>query len=267
MSRQHYDDTFGLKPPQYYERYFVPVIGKPVALDLLDRAALQPGENVLDVACGTGIVACLALQKVGDTGSVTGLDINAGMLTVARSTHPNTIEWHEAGADKMPFSDGTFDVVFCQMGLQFMEDRPAALKEMYRVLNPGGRVILNMPGPACRVFQIMAEELEYSISPEAKGFVYRVFCLNETDKIRQLLLDAGFHTPDLRADYKVLSLPAPEEFLWQYIQSTPLAGVLADADRPAKESLEQRVVKQWEKFVNGGSFSCKQRMVTASARK
>lgn len=267
MSKQHYDETFGSKPPQNYERFFVPAIGEPVARDILAKAALQPGERVLDVACGTGIVARLALQKVGDTGTVTGLDINPGMLAVARSIVPESIELHEAGAEDMPFADESFDVVICQMGLQFMEDRPAALKEMHRVLVPGGRLILNMPGPAGRVFEIMAEAMERHVSPEAKGFVNHVFCLNDTGEIRQLISDAGFRDPDVEADDKMLSLPAPKDFLWQYIRSTPMVGVLADADESAKASLEEEVVGQWQEFVNGGTFGYAQRLVTARARK
>lgn len=268
MSKQHYDETYGTKPPQNYERFFVPAIGEPVAKDLIRKAELQPGERVLDVACGTGIIARLSLQQVGETGSVTGLDINPGMLAVARSvTQDSSIEWHEASAEDMPFPDDSFDVVICQLGIQFMEDRSAALQEMYRILVPGGRMLLNVPGPAGEPFVIFAEAMGKNISPEAEEFANHVFVLNDTGEIRQLINEAGFNNIDVQAKKKMLSLPAPKDFLWQYVHSTPLVGVLAEADEEAKALLEKEVVGQWQDFVDDGAFMYKQRLVTASARK
>src|SRR5919202_168929 len=91
--------------PENYERYFVPAIGAPLAAELLDVAALRPGERVLDIACGTGIVTRLAAERVGADGAVAGVDINPGMLGVARSAGPPElgIDWHEAGAEALPF--------------------------------------------------------------------------------------------------------------------------------------------------------------------
>jgi SAM-dependent methyltransferase len=96
--------------PEDYERYFVPAIGQPLANALADIAAVRPGQRVLDVACGTGIAARVAAQRVGHDGLVAGADINPGMLAVARSTPPGglPITWHEAAADALPFPDGTF---------------------------------------------------------------------------------------------------------------------------------------------------------------
>ena len=124
MAEQHFGKAYSGNPTANYERFFVPAIGAHLATDLLRLAALRPGERVLDVACGTGVVARLASQQVGDTGAVAGLDVNAGMLAVARSaTRPGMpIEWHEASAEAMPLPDASFDVVLCQMGLQFVPD-------------------------------------------------------------------------------------------------------------------------------------------------
>ncbi|NIX00730.1 MAG: methyltransferase domain-containing protein, partial [Phycisphaerae bacterium] len=141
MPRQHFGRAYGGNAPENYERYFVPAIGAPVADDLIEVAALRPDERVLDVACGTGVVTGMASELVGDGGVVAGLDVNPGMLAVARATTPSdaTIEWHEASAEAMPFPDGSFDAVLCQMGIQFIPDKDAALSEMRRVLAPGGR--------------------------------------------------------------------------------------------------------------------------------
>jgi SAM-dependent methyltransferase len=147
MTHQMSYETYSGGPAANYERYFVPAIGAPVAHDLIELAELRPGEHVLDVACGTGVVTRLAAEQVGG-GAVAGVDINPGMLQVARNVAGDTaIEWHEASAEALPLGDATFDVALCQMGLQFFPDRPGALREMRRVLRPGGRVVINVPGP------------------------------------------------------------------------------------------------------------------------
>src|SRR5688572_9319139 len=159
VTQQRYDRACGGIETEDYERYFVPAIGAPLAADLIDMAALRPGERVLDVACGTGIVARLAAERVGTTGSVAGLDINPGMLAVARSVAPPAvpIEWHEASAESMPLPDEAFDVVIFQMGLQFVLDKRAALREMRRVLAHGGRMGVNKSGHMTPFVTIMAE--------------------------------------------------------------------------------------------------------------
>lgn len=110
-----------------YEANLVPVVFVPWAKDLLARAKLRPGEGVLDVACGTGIVARMATVHVGPGGRVTGADLNPGTLKVARARAVGTgaaIEWREADAGDLPFAGRSFDTVFCQQGLQFFRDRP-----------------------------------------------------------------------------------------------------------------------------------------------
>ena len=99
--------------PELYERYLVPAVTAVWAADLIERAGLQAGQRVLDVACGSGIVTRLAAAQVGETGRVAGLDINAGMLEMARSLQPDTgasIEWHHNDVVAMPFPVGAFDV-------------------------------------------------------------------------------------------------------------------------------------------------------------
>ena len=165
-----------------YERFFVPAISMPLALDLIDSAALRPGERVLDVACGTGVIARLAAERVGTTGTVTGLDLNPGMLAVARSVTPatSTIAWREASADAMPVPDRSFDVALCQLGLQFVPDKRAALRELRRVLVPGGRLLLNVPGPTPPFFAVVEHALARHIGPQAAAFVRVVFSLHDS---------------------------------------------------------------------------------------
>src|SRR5690349_10875761 len=125
--------------PEVYERELVPAVFGAWAPILVDLARPRLGERVVDIACGTGIIARVAAVKVGPTGAVAGIDLNPGMLAVARSLKTTndaaSVQWHEASADRLPLSDGSFDIAYCQLGLQFFADRPAALREMRRVLS------------------------------------------------------------------------------------------------------------------------------------
>ena len=264
-----YTTTYEGSPPENYERYFVPAIGEPVARDLIDRAALRVGERVLDVACGTGIVTRLAAEQVGATGTTTGLDVNPGMLAVARSvTAPEvSIDWQEASAEAMPLPDDVFDVVLCQMGLQFMADKAAALSEMRRVLAPGGRIILSAPGPTPPPLRVMAEALGAHIGPEVAGFVHAVFSLDDPDELHKLLDAAGFTDVVVDRHLKTLRVPPPRDFLWQYVGSTPMAEAVAQIGDDARAALEQHMVTGCEPFVDHGALVIEVRMLTGIARR
>jgi len=126
-----------------YERYLVPVFMDPWAADLIDAVEVAPGQRVLDIACGTGVVTRHAAARVGSGGEVTAVEVNPGMLAVARAAAagmPAPIRWHEAGAEQLPLADASIDVVLCQQGLQFFYDPAAALAEMRRIARPGGRL-------------------------------------------------------------------------------------------------------------------------------
>lgn len=122
-----------------YEDLFVEALFGEWAPRVMDAARAQPGERVLDVACGTGVLAREAAVRVGQSGSVTGLDAGAGMLAVAERIEPG-IAWRQGIAEELPFGDDSFDVVVCQFGLMFFSEQRQALREMQRVLKPEGRL-------------------------------------------------------------------------------------------------------------------------------
>ena len=268
MAQQDFAQSLSANAPENYERFFVPAIGRPLANDLIEIAALHAGERVLDVGCGTGVVTRLAAEQVSPGGAVVGVDINPGMLAVARSVTPPDlqIEWYEANAESMPLPDGAFDVVLCQMSLQFIADRLQGLLEMRRVLTAGGRLVLNVPGPAAPMFDILADAMGRHIAPQAQGFVRAVFALNQEAELEKLLKGSGFRQVTVQAETRELSLSAPRDFLWQYVGSTPLAAIVAEADEEERSALEREVVAGWQDFDSGDGMRCRQRVVVATAR-
>jgi SAM-dependent methyltransferase len=134
-------ETFQISAEQaeIYESTFVPAIFAQWSGPLADATGLEPGQMVLDVACGTGILARTAADRVGATGAVTGLDLSEGMLTVARRLRGD-IEWRRGDSADLPFPDDSFDAVLCQSALMFFPDATRALREMARACRPGGTV-------------------------------------------------------------------------------------------------------------------------------
>lgn len=268
-SDQVFYKTYGANAAENYERYFVPVIGGPLAADLVAEAALQPGERVLDVACGTGVIARLAAERVGPSGTVAALDINAGMLAVARSITPATaasVRWYETSAESIPLPDAAFDVVLCQLGLQFIGDKSAALREMRRVLVPGGRVLVSVPRPT-PFFDVLDQAMLRHVGETAANFVRCVFSLNDPAHLQQLFRAAGFRDLAARTDTRTIRLPAAKDFLWEYVHSTPLTGLLPQSDPRKLAAIEHDVVSGWQPWAREGGMSYQQSLIVVTGRK
>jgi trans-aconitate methyltransferase len=124
-------------PAEVYEAEFVPALFRPFSNVVADAAGIAAGQRVLDVACGTGVLARTVAARVGASGAVIGLDANPEMLAVARRLDA-TIEWIHGRAEALPLPDANIDAVVSQFGLMFFDDRVVALREMRRVLRPGG---------------------------------------------------------------------------------------------------------------------------------
>lgn len=267
MTTAHFETIHGLGAAESYERFFVPAIGRPAAELLLAAARLRPGERVLDVGCGTGIVARLAVEYVGPGGSVAGVDVNPAMLAVARTAVPEeaAVAWHHAPAESVPLGDETFGVVLCQMALQFFQDRVQALREMHRVLVPGGRALLSLPGPMTPLFGVLEQALGRHLGPPAAGFVRQVFSLHDRDEIEDLLRRGGFEVMEIRSESLRLTLPGPADFFDQYVASTPLSTLWASAEEPARSAARREVLDGWQPFAGEDGLEGEQPMVVAVA--
>jgi len=173
---------------EIYERFFVPALFGSWPPILLDRAGVEPGHRVLDVGCGTGIVARAAVARVGVGGSVVGVDPNPGMLHVASTAEP-AVTWRQGRAEDLPFEADSFDRAFSQFALMFFEDRPKALAEMARVVRPGSPVTVatwaaleDTPGYAA-----MAALLERLFGAEAADAIRAPYVLGDPIELGDLL--------------------------------------------------------------------------------
>ncbi len=238
-------------PAAIYERWFVPAIGLPFATRVVEAAELHPGERVLDVACGTGVATRLAADRVGAAGAVAGIDGHPGMLVVARDVTPpdSAIEWRQASADGLPYPDASFDAAVCSLSLQFFADKVRALREMRRVLVPGGRVVIGVPGPTPPLLEVLHEVLTDHLGAEVAAFVHGVFALDDPTRLEELLVAAGFDDVRVQVRPVPVRLDAPADFLWQYLLGTPLATAVAEVDEQDRDALQREVVRRWAPFV------------------
>jgi SAM-dependent methyltransferase len=170
----------------------VPALFWQWAPTIAAEARIGAGDSVLDVACGTGVLALAALDRVGAKGTVVGLDPNADMLTVARRKTAR-IDWREGRAEQIPFAGGSFDASVSQFGLMFFEDKVAGLREMMRVLKPGGRIAVAVcdsleqsPGYAA-----VANMLERLFGSDVANAFRAPFVLGDSDLLRELCAEAG----------------------------------------------------------------------------
>jgi ubiquinone/menaquinone biosynthesis C-methylase UbiE len=229
---------------ELYEQYPARYLLGPWAPGLVALASLQSGERVLDLACGTGVVARLAAVKV-ESGQVTGLDVNAGMLAVARSLstpHGAAITWVEASAAATGLPDDSFDVVLCQQGLQFFPDKSTALREVRRVLVSGGRALFSTWKSMGPYHRAVGDALERFLGVEvATKFRSTRLGLPDDVALRRLFIEAGFREVQVCPSTMVVHLPAIEKFVLGHLAGTPVAEALASLNEEKHAALARQV--------------------------
>jgi ubiquinone/menaquinone biosynthesis C-methylase UbiE len=181
---------------EVYESWFVPAIFGAWARPVADAAAIRTGNRVLDVGCGTGVLAREALGRVGPEGDVVGLDLNEGMLAVAARTEPK-IDWRLGDAAALPFGNARFDVVVSQFALMYFPDRMASLREMWRTLAPGGRLAIAAWARIdhARGYQILVDIAARQCGREAADVLAAPFVLGDQNELAELFLSSGISGP------------------------------------------------------------------------
>lgn len=227
-------------PAEWYEQEMVPALFAPWAALLMRAADARPGERVLDVACGTGIVARRIAPCVGSQGAVTGLDANPDMLRVAEAAarrEDHAIEWRLGQAEMLPFPDGSFDLIVCQFGLMLFRDRHAALAEMHRALRVGGRVALSVWQGLERhpFYQALHDESLRRLGVSGVG---QAFSLGDAAELRGLLVEAGFQQVELESASITARFAHPEALLaWELDVDPASAPALQSLDAAARQAI------------------------------
>jgi ubiquinone/menaquinone biosynthesis C-methylase UbiE len=195
---------------QMYERWLVAPLFRPWAELALDTLVPGPGERLLDVACGTGIVARLAKERGVPGGRIIGVDASADMLAVARAAAPD-VGWCRADAAALPGASGGFDVAVCQQGLQFFPDKAAAVREIRRVLAPGGRLAISVWRPLedAPLLQELHRIGERHLGP----IVDRRHAFGERGALEALLREAGLRDVRVEAVSRRISFRDGSTFL------------------------------------------------------
>jgi ubiquinone/menaquinone biosynthesis C-methylase UbiE len=213
-----------LEQAHAYEDLFVPALFAQWVKPLLDCAGVVEGQRVVDVACGTGVVARAAARLAGPSGYVSGIDLNPAMIQVAQQVEP-TIDWQVGDAANLPYEQSSFDVALCQSALFFFPDAAAAVREMARVVTPLGMV-------AVQTYAGLDEQPGYGpfidtvvrhAGPDARTVLGTYWSKGDLDTLRALMEGAGLEVQKTRSILGTVTFPSVDALVYTEIQATPLA--------------------------------------------
>lgn len=260
-----------LEAAELYERCPARYILGPWAPLLVEAARVVSGDRVLDVACGTGIVARIAAERIGPTGRVVGVDLNPGMIAVARSLPAPVgapIEWLEGSALDLQLNDVSFDAVLCQQGLQFFPDKAVALKEMRRVLDRRGRLALSVWHGTGPYNNAVSDALARWVSNEAAVRFSATRQVPTAEELRHLATGAGFSAVEVRISRIDVHLPHLDKFVLDHLAATPVAGAIAAVDSEARKQIGTCVTEQLRGYADGDgvTFPEETHVMTAEVR-
>ena len=258
-----------LEAAHSYERVVARHILGPWAASLVDAARIAGGERVLDLACGTGVVARIAAQRAGPRGHVIGVDLNAGMIAVARSLpvpEGAPLEWLEGSALAIPLPDSSVGVVLCQQGFQFFPDKPLAMREMRRVLDPGGRLALSVWSGIGIYNSAVGEALKRFVGEATAAR----FCASRNvpgpQELEHLAGAAGFSEVSVRPSRMNIHLPTLGRFVVEHLAGTPVAASLAAIDDEARANIGASVARALRRFDDGDGVTYPEETHVLTAR-
>ena len=243
---------FGGSIPENYDRYLGPAFFEPFADDLVARLDPKLHRNVLEIACGTGIVTRRLRDRLPAEARLVATDLNPAMLSLAQEKFDlkENVAWLEADAGALAFEEGVFDAVVCQFGVMFFPDKEGAMRETYRVLSPGRVFLFNVwdsfeQNPVARTAH---ETIASFFDRDPPSFYQTPFGFHDADLIRRLLRQAGF----AEIETSVVSLPCQSrsaaEFAIGLVRGNPVAGAIEErgenVDRVV-QAVEKRIGEQF----------------------
>jgi ubiquinone/menaquinone biosynthesis C-methylase UbiE len=245
MSNQH--AAFVGSIPENYDLYLGPCLFEPYADDIAQRITLPDGGSLLEIACGTGIVTRRLRNKLPDSVRITATDLNEAMLSYASAKFgpDDSVEWKQADATALPFADSSFDAAVCQFGLMFFPDKLAALREMRRVLAPGGQLVFSVWDSLERnqVAQVSNDTLTKFFSDDPPTFYEVPFGLYQADVVTSLLTDAGFEDIEVSVIAKDAVSPSAADITKGLIEGNPIIAEIRQRATADVETIKATVEK------------------------
>lgn len=232
---------------EVYEEFFVPALFSQWSAKIVKSARIKEGDKVVDVSCGTGVLAREVAKKVGSEGHVVGVDLNDGMLAVAARIAPH-IEWRKGDAEKLPLKDDSYDAVVSQFGMMFYQNRVASIHEMFRVTRPGGRLAVavwdslnNTPGYAA-----MTELLEHLFGVNVANALRIPYNLGDVDKLREIFIEGGINNFEISTYPGKAIFPSIESWVHTDIRGWTLSNMINEEQY---QLLLREAKREFKKFI------------------
>jgi ubiquinone/menaquinone biosynthesis C-methylase UbiE len=253
-----------------YEKYLATAFSR-WAQQLTAMAGISEGARVLDVACGTGIVARHAAQRAGVSGRVVGLDVNDDMLEVARAVSAGitpAIEWRRGNAADLPFPPASFDAICCEQAIQFFSDPVNALREMRRVAAPGARVAVSVCRPLrfAPAYVALAGALDRHVGSQASAIMRAPFPSWTTSEFREMFNAARWETVHVNIVVDALRYPTTTEFLRQEASSSPLAPTISGLTAEIRDAIIRDLDAALAEYIDDDGVVCPVEAYVAVAR-
>ncbi|MEP2028977.1 MAG: methyltransferase domain-containing protein [Paracoccaceae bacterium] len=250
---------------QKYDNHSVPAMFRPLARATLDKTPLPVGAHIIDIACGTGALTREIASRLQGHGRIVGADLNETMIELAIQRHPpkpHDANYVSADVCDLPFEDESFDLAFCQQGLQFFPDRPAALAEIRRILKKGGQLKLTCWSAVSPFNGALADALGKHIGEAASTKAKAPFSFRDGVVIRELLEGSGF----IIEAHQEIVLERRFENLFEQIMALPVERDLRDAGDDVTLSVIEDVAGKLKKYAVNEVFIVPQKAHLFEAR-
>lgn len=268
MSNQH--AVFEGSIPENYDLYLGPCLFESYASDIALRVTVSDGASVLEIACGTGIVTRQLRNRLPRSVHVTATDLNEAMLSYAAAKFgsDDTVEWKQADATSLPFADSSFGAAVCQFGLMFFPDKLAALKEVRRVLAPGGQFVFNVWDALERneLAQVANDTVTQFFEDSPPTFYQVPFGLYETEVVTGLLKDAGFGDVEMSVLAKDAISTSAADVAKGLIEGNPIIAEIRQRATAAVETIEAAVANAIANRFGEKPVRSKMQAIVFSAR-
>jgi len=249
------------KAAQIYESQKVPAMFRPLAESTVNLIQIDAIDHVLDVACGTGILARVVGEKFPNIQRLVGSDLNQGMLDIAQTLttdEPYKSEWYAADVGSLPFDSRTFTICFCQQGLQFFPDKEKALSEIHRISKPDGKLVLSVWSEISPLFAILAEALEQHIGTAIAERSLAPFAFRNQEHIENLLTNAGFTGHKVHTLTVERRIGPAHDSIPAEIAANPVGVEVTEQGAKVFELILKRVIKNLSPYRVDGGFAIPQ---------